>query len=105
MNEPPEPQGGLRGVLARGPFRQLLVGQAVSSLGDWVGTVALIAAAYDLTGSPTAVGGVLVLRLVPPLFAAPVGGVLADRLDRRSIMVGTNLAMAGLIALVPFVNL
>ncbi|HEX9824760.1 MAG TPA: MFS transporter, partial [Actinomycetota bacterium] len=47
----------------------------------------------------------LVLRLVPPLFAAPVGGVLADRLDRRSIMVGTNLAMAGLIALVPFVNL
>lgn len=105
MNEPTQPQGGLRSILARGPFRRLLVGQAVSSLGDWVGTVALIAAAYDLTGSPTAVGGVLVLRLVPPLFAAPIGGVLADRLDRRFIMIASNLAMAGLIALVPFVNL
>lgn len=105
MNGPGGPQGALRGLLRPGPFRQLLTGQAVSSLGDWVGTVALIAAAFDLTGSPTAVGGVLVLRLVPPLFAAPVGGILADRLDRRFIMISSNLAMAGLIALVPFVNL
>lgn len=86
-------------------FRRLLLAQGVSSLGDWVGTMALIAAAFDLTGSPTAVGGVLVLRLVPPVLAGPVGGVLADRLDRRTVMVTTNLAMGGLIAAVPFVGL
>lgn len=88
-----------------GGFRRLLVGQAVSSLGDWVGTMALIAAAFEMTGSPTAVGGVLILRLAPPIFAGPVGGVLADRLDRRAIMVGTNLGMAALIAALPFAGL
>jgi dTMP kinase len=96
---------GPRALLRRGPFLRLLIGQGVSALGSWVGTVALIAAAWDLTGSPTIVGSVLVLRLVPPLVAAPVGGVLADRLDRRLIMVAANLGMAALIALVPFVEL
>ncbi|MGH2740238.1 MAG: MFS transporter [Actinomycetota bacterium] len=105
MKSPEHEQESVRPLLSRGPFRRLLIGQAVSSLGDWVGTFALIAAALDLTGEPLAVGGVLVLRLVPPVFAAPLGGVLADRMDRRAIMVGANLIMAGLIALVPFVNL
>lgn len=93
------------GLLGRGPFRSLLAGQAVSSLGDWVGTLAFIAAAYELTGSPAAVGGVLVIRLLPPLLAAPVGGVLADRFDRRRLMVFTNLGMAALISLAPFAGL
>ncbi|HJV05131.1 MAG TPA: MFS transporter, partial [Actinomycetota bacterium] len=92
-------------ALRRGPFRRLLVGQAISSLGDAVGTFALIARAYDLTGSPTAVGGVLVLRLGPPLLAAPLGGILADRVDRRVVLAATNVAMGGLIVLAPFVNL
>lgn len=72
------------GALGTGPFRVLLAGQAVSSLGDWVGTV---------------------LRLLPPLLAAPVGGVLADRFDRRRLMVATNLGMAALISLAPFADL
>ncbi|HEX6261864.1 MAG TPA: MFS transporter, partial [Actinomycetota bacterium] len=93
------------GILGRGPFRTLLAGQTVSSLGDWVGTLAFIAAAYELTGSPAAVGGVLVIRLLPPLLAAPLGGVLADRFDRRRLMVLTNLGMAVLISLAPFAGL
>ena len=96
---------GGTGLLRRGPFRTLLAGQAVSSLGDWVGTLAFVAAAYDLTGSPAAVGGVLVIRLLPPLLAAPLGGVLADRFDRRRLMVVTNLVMAALISLAPFAGL
>ena len=96
---------GIRGLLRAGPFRRLLVGQGISALGDWVGTVAFIAAALELTGSPLAVGAVLVIRLVPPLFAAPVGGALADRLDRRGLMVGCNLGQAGLIAAAPFVGI
>lgn len=105
VRSPGREQDGVRPLLVGGPFRRLLIGQAVSSLGDWVGTFALIAAALTLTGEPLAVGGVLVLRLVPPVFAAPLGGALADRMDRRLMMVGANLIMAGLIALVPFVNL
>jgi dTMP kinase len=101
-----EATSGLRRVLGAKAFRRLLVGQAVSSLGDWVATLAFIAEAYRLSHrNQTAVAVVLVLRLVPPIFAAPVGGVVADRLYRRTIMVTCDLSRAALIALVPFVNL
>ncbi|MGH2723649.1 MAG: MFS transporter [Actinomycetota bacterium] len=105
MTAGPGRQDGIRGLLGPGSYRTLLLGQAVSSLGDWVGTFALVARAFDLTGSPTAVGGVLVLRLLPPVLASPVGGVLADRMNRRTLLVSANVAMAGMIALVPFVSL
>ena len=98
-------QGAVRTLFASSAYRRLLVGQAVSSLGDWVGTFALVARAFELTGSPTAVGAVLVLRLVPPVVASPLGGVLADRIDRRAVLVVPNVLNAGLIALVPFLGL
>lgn len=100
-----EGASGVRALLSAGGFRRLLVGQAVSGLGDWVATLALIALAFDLTKSQTAVAVVLVLRLVPPIFAAPVGGLLADRLDRRMVMVTVDLARAALIVLVPFASI
>jgi dTMP kinase len=95
-------QTGLRPILRASGFRRLLIAQAISGLGDWVATFAFIALAYDLTRNQTAVAVVLVLRLVPPIFAAPVGGVLADRLDRRLVMVTCDVVRAGLIVLVPF---
>src|SRR5438093_3442764 len=95
--------GGFRAAVRAAGFRRLLIGQAVSSLGDWVATLAFIVAAFAIThGNQTAVAIVLVLRLVPPIFAAPVGGVVADRLYRRTIMVTCDLIRAALIALVPF---
>jgi len=98
--------GGFRAAVRASGFRRLLIGQAVSSLGDWVATLAFIAAAFTLThGNQTAVAVVLVLRLVPPIFAAPVGGVVADRLYRRTIMVTCDLTRAALIALAPFVGI
>ena len=98
--------GGFRAAIKASSFRRLLIGQAVSSLGDWVATLAFIAAAFTLThGNQTAVAVVLVLRLVPPIFAAPVGGVVADRVYRRTIMVTCDLTRAALIALAPFVGI
>jgi dTMP kinase len=98
--------GGFRAAIKASGFRRLLIGQAVSSLGDWVATLAFIAAAFTLThGNQTAVAVVLVLRLVPPIFAAPVGGVVADRVYRRTIMVTCDLTRAALIALAPFVGI
>ncbi len=93
---------GFRPLWRAAGFRRLLIGQAVSATGDWVATFAFIALAFFLTGNQTAVAVVLVLRLVPPIFAAPVGGVLADRLDRRLVMVTCDLIRAGLIVIVPF---
>src|SRR5438128_875699 len=98
--------GGFRTALAERGFRRLFIGQSVSSLGDWVATLAFIAAAFALThGNQAAVAVVLVLRLVPPIFAAPVGGVVADRLYRRTIMVTCDISRAVLIALAPFVGI
>jgi dTMP kinase len=96
---------GFGGVMRSSGFRRLLLGQSVSSLGDWVATLAFIAAAYALTSNQTAVAVVLILRLVPPIFAAPIGGVFADRFDRRVIMVTCDLSRAALIVLVPFVGI
>jgi len=98
-------QGGLRTLFRVRGFRRLFAGQAVSGLGDWVATLAFIALAFGITKNQTAVAVVLILRLVPPIFAAPVGGVLADRLDRRLVMVTCDLLRAGLIVLVPFLGI
>jgi dTMP kinase len=93
-------------VLRAAGYRRLLLGQSVSSLGDWVATLAFIAAAFALTnGDQAAVAVVLVLRLVPPIFAAPLGGVVADRFSRRTVMVAADLIRAVLILLVPFTGL
>ncbi len=86
-------------------FRKLFAGQLISGLGDWLATFAFIAFVYALTGQATSVAFILILRLVPPMFAAPIGGVLADRLPRKTIMITTDLLRAGIICLVPFTNL
>ncbi|MDQ4128254.1 MAG: MFS transporter [Actinomycetota bacterium] len=65
-------------------------------MGDAISMVALLVLVVDITGSASAVGGVLVARLLPTL-ASPFAGVLADRLDRRAILVTSDLARAVLV--------
>lgn len=93
-----------RAALSHRGFRDLVIGQAVSSFGDWMGTVALMALVLDLTGSATAVGVILVLRLLPAGFAGPIAAGVAERWDRRRIMLTCDLVRAGLVALVPLVR-
>src|ERR687895_52308 len=96
--------GGFKEVFGIRDFRLLFWGQAISALGDWVGTLAFIAAAQALApGQPAAVVGVLILRLVPSFFATPIGGVLSDRLDRQRIMVWSDVIRFGVILFTPFV--
>ena len=83
-------------LLTNTRFLQLWVGQGISFIGDFVSTVALVVLVVELSGSASAVGGLLVARLVPTL-ASPLAGVLADRLDRRAILVASDLARAVLI--------
>jgi predicted MFS family arabinose efflux permease len=75
---------------------QLWVGQGISFLGDAVSAVALVILIVQITGSASAVGGALVARLLPTL-ASPLAGVLADRLDRRAVLVANDLARAVLV--------
>jgi predicted MFS family arabinose efflux permease len=94
----------LAGLLRRRSFRTLLVGQTVSSLGDWMGTVAFMALVLEQSGSSTAVGGILALRLLPGAIAGPLAARAASRWDRRRTMVAMDLVRVGMAALVPFVE-
>lgn len=93
----------MEGLLARRDFRRLVIGQAVSALGDWMGTVALMVFLLELTGSSTAVAGVLVLRLLPSAVAAPVASRAVTQWDRRRVMLGADLARLVMVLLLPLV--
>jgi MFS family permease len=83
------------GALAERPFRLLFIGQGASSVGDGVVTVALAFAVLDLTGSVRDLGFVLAAQVVPLVLFVLLGGVWADRLPRRSVMLGSDLVRAG----------
>src|SRR3712207_168573 len=80
-------------LLGNSRFLRLWIGQGVSFLGDGVSMVALVVLIVQITGSASAVGGALVARLLPTI-ASPLAGVLADRLDRRVVLVASDLARA-----------
>ena len=91
-------------LVRRQSYRDLLVGQAVSALGDWMGTVAFMALTLAITGSPAAVGGILALRLIPAAIGGPLAARAARRWDRRRTMLTLDAARAAMIALVPLVR-
>jgi predicted MFS family arabinose efflux permease len=88
----------------RRPLRDLLVGQAVSSLGDWMGTVALMALVLEITDSATAVGGVLVLRLAPTVLAGPLAARLTRRWSRRRTMLAMDAIRVPAVAILPWMT-
>lgn len=80
-----------RSVLAIRPFRRLWGVTYLCSLSDWLSLLALTGLATKLTEGYTAesfaFAGVVLTQLLPGLLFAPIGGILADRFDRRKIMV------------------
>jgi MFS family permease len=76
-------------------FRLLVVGQGVSSVGDGVAPVALSFAVLELTGSVRDLGVVLAARSLPLIVFVLAGGVLADRLPRKVVMLSSDLVRAG----------
>jgi predicted MFS family arabinose efflux permease len=93
----------VRELLARRDFRRMLFGQSVSALGDWLGTIAVMMAVLRLSGSATAVGGVLVLQLLPAAIAAPLVSRLVARVDRRQVLLASDAIRAVLAVLLPVV--
>ena len=94
-------QGDIRGVLAIKPFRRLWQAMALSSLGDWLGLLATTALAQQLAGdnyakANFAIAGVFIVRLLPAVILGPFAGVIADRFDRRRMMVLCDILRCGL---------
>src|SRR6185369_9279592 len=73
-------------------FRRLFIGQLVSQTGDWFNSVALFNLLLRLSGSGEAVGYILIVKLLPSFFVAPLTGVVADRFNRKTIMIAADVA-------------
>ena len=86
-------------------YFRLWLAQVVSSTGDWIGLIAILAIAARVSdNSGAAVSLVMLARVVPGFFLGTVGGVLIDRLDRRKVMVICDLGRASMLLLLPFVE-
>ena len=81
-------------VLRIRPFRNLWLGQSISQIGDSLYYVAFMFMVKKVTGSSAMVGYTGALELAPYLLIGPYAGVLADRLDRRAIMLASDLLSA-----------
>lgn len=75
-------------------FRHLWLGQVVSQLGDWFDTIALYTLVLTLTGSGRAIGLLLVARFLPSFIVGTLSGVVADRFNRRTIMIVSDILRA-----------
>ena len=98
-----------RGVLAIPAFRKLWNSMLFSSLGDWLGLLATTALAQQLSGGSYAtanfaIAGVFIARLLPAVFLGPVAGVIADRFDRRRLMVAVDIMRAVFYISIPIVH-
>src|SRR3990172_1651981 len=82
-------------------FRLYWTGQIISLVGTWMQTVSQPWLVLLLGGTPIQLGAVLALQFAPSLVLAPLGGVLADRVDKRRLLLTTQ-SIAALHAVVLF---
>jgi len=98
----------IRSVLAIRPFRRLWAVTAMCAVGDWLSLLALSALATQLTSGyqaqSFALGGVVATKLLPAMLFGPLGGALADKLDRRHVMVTCDVLRAGLFLSIPILG-
>ncbi len=86
--------GYLELVRGNRAFRLLWSGQIVSLLGDWFTLIASATLIGSLTGSAVAIGGLFVVRMLATFFASPLAGVIADRYNRKHLLIATDLLRA-----------
>lgn len=97
-----------RDLVRKGPFARLWWSQLISSLGDWVTLFATFSLATSISGesvnSGIAILVPLTARFLPGLIIGVVGGVVADRLDRKRTMVIADFGRAALVLVLVFVG-
>ncbi|HUQ40608.1 MAG TPA: MFS transporter [Acidimicrobiales bacterium] len=93
-------------LFGSGSFFRLWLAQVVSSLGDWIGFVAITAIAARVGGSSpeASIGLVLSARLLPGMFLAPMAGVFIDRWNRKHVMVACSIGRGVVLLFLPAVD-
>jgi dTMP kinase len=98
----------LRDLITHPPFARLLAAMSVSSLGDWVGFLAVTSLVTDLAaGTATAgfaVAGLMIARTLPAVLLGPLAGALVDRVDRKRIMITADLSRGAMYAAMVFLD-
>ncbi len=85
-----------RRLLGNGPLSRLLLGEFVSSIGDWLYLVALLIIIYERTNDAVVLGIVGAARVLPYVFLSIPAGIVADRFDRRLVLLITDLGRGAL---------
>jgi dTMP kinase len=97
----------LRDLLTHPAFSRLAAAMGVSSLGDWVGFVAVTSLVARLAGSQTAALGsvavVMMARMAPAILFGPFAGAIVDRVDRKQLMITADIGRGLMYASMPFV--
>jgi dTMP kinase len=95
----------LRNLLRDPAFSRLYRAILVSSLGDWIGFVAVVAMVTRIGGESSgfAVSGVMLARLLPSIVFGPFAGVLVDRFDRKKLMVIADVVRGAGYATLPLI--
>ncbi len=78
-------------------YRWLWFSQVISLMGDWFNLIATATLVSGMSGSGLALSGLFVARMLPPFLLGPVVGVVADRFDRRKILVISDLLRMGVV--------
>jgi MFS family permease len=96
-DSPPSSRPGLReaGAALKVPvFRRFWIGALISNSGSWMQNVSVPFVLYQLTGSATWVGAASFAQFLPAVVLGPLGGSLADRFPRRTVLLVAQVAMA-----------
>lgn len=78
----------------RPQYRALWLAQVISLTGDWFNTIASVIIVNRYAASGLAVGGLFIARALPPFLLSPIVGVAADRFDRRSVLILSDVLRA-----------
>src|SRR5215212_2917920 len=80
-------RGTYRSILTVRDARALIMASAASQFGNWLYNAALLGYVYSATHSAGWVGAATICRLLPYVLLGPVGGMVADRYDRRTVLL------------------
>ena len=83
--------GVYRQLLANRPLTKLLIGEFISGIGDWLYIVAIFVVIYRESGDAALVGLFGAIRLIPYIFLSIPAGIVADRFERRLVLLSSDL--------------
>jgi MFS family permease len=81
-------------IFRNGSFLKLWAGHGISTFGDMITFLAIPMIVYDITGSKSALSLSVLVRVIPVILIGPFAGALVDRLNRKTIMIWSDLLRA-----------